>query len=575
MQPSPPSPAGAELRQALAVVRPELSRAAALSLLGGLLALSSSVYMLAVYDRVLNSRNTHTLLMLTVLVLAVYALMEVLDWARSQLLYAAGEAWGTRLRGRVFAAMFSVNLHRQGSTTAQPVQDLRTVSDFFSAPALAALLEAPVALVLLAIIFAIHPLLGWASAAAVLAQAALAAFTQRGTHAALDQAQRDAAKAQRLAQAALRHAQVLAPMGMLTAVQARWQLLQRDGLAGQAKALARHGGYQAASRGLQNLVGSGMLGLGAWLVLRNDLPGGAGLMIVASVLSGRMLAPLVQLITHWRSLGTVAQAWRRLGLLLTQVPERAPTLPLPPPRGQLSVENLYAVAPGAPSPLLKGLNFALQPGEVLAVVGPSGAGKTTLARVLTGVWPPASGRVRLDGCELSQLDKTRHGPHLGYLPQEVALFDGSLADNIARFGTPDAARVEAAARAVGLHALILGWPEGYDTPLGLDGMRLSGGIRQRVGLARALYGEPAFVVLDEPNASLDEAGDTALSQALRDLKARGASVVVMTHRANLLAVADKMLVLQDGQARAIGPRDEVLAQLRQGQTAQPAGGAVR
>jgi ATP-binding cassette subfamily C exporter for protease/lipase len=574
VQPSP-LPAGAELRQALAAVRPQLSRAAGLSLLGGLLALSSSVYMLAVYDRVLNSRNTRTLLMLTGLVMAVYALMEVLEWARSQLLHQASEAWADRLRPRVFGAMFSVNLHRQGSTTDQPMQDLRAVADCFNAPVLAALLEAPVALVLLAVLFAIHPLLGWASAAAALAQAALAGLTQRGTHAALTQVQRDAAAAQRLAHGALRHAQVMAAMGMLAPVQARWQALQRDWLARQAQAAARHGGYQAASRGLQNVVGSGMLGLGAWLVLRNDLEGGAGLMIVASVLSGRVLAPLVQVISHWRSLDAVLQAWRRLGQLLAQVPPRAPTLALPAPLGQLSVENLYAVAPGAPAPLLKGLNLTLQAGEVLAVVGPSGAGKTTLARVLTGVWPPASGRVRLDGSELSQLDKARHGPHLGYLPQEVALFDGTLADNIARFGAADAGRVEAAARAVGLHEAILAWPEGYDTPVGHDGMRLSGGIRQRVGLARALYGEPAFVVLDEPNASLDEAGDAALTQALRDLKARGASVVVMTHRANVLAVADKMLVLQDGQARAFGPRDEVLDQLRKAHSAQPLAGSAR
>jgi ATP-binding cassette subfamily C exporter for protease/lipase len=561
--PSTPAPAGAELRQALAAVQPQLTRATGLSLLGGLLALSSSVYMLAVYDRVLNSRNARTLLMLTVMVVAVYALMEVLDWARSQLLHQAGQAWGDRLRTRVFDAMFSVNLHRQGNTTAQPVQDLRTVADFFSTPVLAAVLEAPVAAVLLAVIFAIHPLLGWASAAAALAQVAMAGLTQRGTQAALARAQHEAGAAQRLAQSALRHAQVMAAMGMLAPVQARWQAQQRQWLAHQAQASARHGAYQAASRGLQNLVSSGMLGLAAWLVLRNELEGGAGLMVVASVLSGRVLAPLVQVIAHWRSLDAVAQAWQRLGQLLTQVAPRAPTLALPPPRGQLSVENLYAVAPGAPAPLLKGLSLSLQAGEVLAVVGPSGAGKTTLARVLTGVWLPASGRVRLDGSELSQLDKARHGPHLGYLPQEVALFGGTLSDNIARFGAADPDRVEAAARAVGLHETILAWPEGYDTPLGPEGMWLSGGIRQRVGLARALYGAPTFVVLDEPNASLDEAGDAALSRALRDLKARGATVVVITHRTSILAVADKMLVLQDGQARAFGPRDDVLAQLRQ------------
>lgn len=565
------SPAGAELRLAVAGVQPLLARAVALSLLGGLLALSSSVYMLAVYDRVLGSHNTRTLLMLTVLVLAVYALMEVLDWARSQLLHAAGEAWGEGLRTRVFDAMFSVNLRRQGGTTVQPMQDLGTVSECFGAPVALALMEAPVAMVLLVVLFAINPLLGVASLVAAALQGALTLLTQHDTQAALTQAQREAFDAHRLAQRALRSAQVVAAMGMQAPIQQRWWVQQQGWLSRQAKATDSIVAHQAASRCLQNIAGSLMLGLGAWLVLRHELDGGAGLMIVASVLSGKVLAPLVQIIAHWRTLDAVSQALQRLGLLLAQVPVRAPTMPLPAPRGQLGVENLYAVAPGAPAPILKGLTLSLQPGEVLAVVGPSGSGKTTLARVLTGIWPAASGRVRLDGSDLAQLDKALQGPHLGYLPQGVELFDGTLADNIARFGTADPARVEAAAKAVGLHEAILALPQGYDSPVGSEGTALSGGIRQRIGLARALYGEPVFVVLDEPNSSLDEAGDAALSQAIRQRKQAGTSFVVMTHRSSVLAVADKLLVLQDGQARAFGPRDEVLAQLAKAQ----AGGNTR
>ena len=554
-------------------MQPLLRRAAALSVLASLLVLAPSVYMLAVYDRVVNSRNPHTLLMLTVLVLGVYAVMETLDWARSQLLHQAGEAWAARLRTRVFEAMFRVNLRRQASITAQPMSDLRAVADFFSAPVLTALLELPVSLVFLVILFAMHPWLGWAAITGALLQAGLTALNQRSTQATLLQAQREAGEAHRWAQSAFRCAQVIQALGMAAPIQSRWVAQQRSWLGWQAQASEVNGTYQAASRGVQNIVGSLLLGLGAWLVLRNELEGGAGWMIVASVLGGRVLAPLVQVIAQWRAVVAATQAWQRLGQLLTQLPARLPTMALPAPQGRLAVENLYAVAPGATAPILKGLSFALPPGEVLAVVGPSGAGKSTLARVLMGVWPPASGKVRLDGADLSNWDPAQLGPHLGYLPQGVALFDGTLADNIARFGEGDMAAVEAAARAVGLHEAITALPLGYASPVGRDGTALSGGMRQRVGLARALYGQPAFVVLDEPNASLDEAGDRALSQAIRQMKAQGTSFVVMTHRSSVLSVADQLLVLQEGQARAFGPRDEVLAQLAQAAAAPPKGPA--
>ncbi len=304
-----------------------------------------------------------------------------------------------------------------------------------------------------------------------------------------------------------------------------------------------------------------LLGLGAWLLLRNELNGGSAMMIIASVLGGRVLAPLVQIVTQWQGVVNVRDAWSRLDQLLSALPVRAPTMALPVPHGSLTVEALVAAAPGSQLPILRGVAFALNAGEVLAVVGPSASGKTTLARLLVGLWPAASGKVRLDGVDVFTWDKSELGPHLGYLPQGVELFDGTLAENIARFGTVEMHKVEAAARAVGLHETILALPQGYDSPVGREGAMLSGGQRQRVGLARALYGDPMFVVLDEPNSSLDEAGDAALASAILQLKARGTTLVIMTHRASVLAVADKMLVLQEGQTRAFGPRDEVLAAL--------------
>jgi ATP-binding cassette subfamily C exporter for protease/lipase len=307
--------------------------------------------------------------------------------------------------------------------------------------------------------------------------------------------------------------------------------------------------------------------------LRGHLQDSGGLMIVASILGGRVLAPLGTLVTQWRSIAAAREAWQRLAGLLAAIPAPVHAMPLPTPRGRFSAENLVVAVPGTSEAVLKGVSFALAPGEALAVVGPSASGKTTLARTLAGLWPSAGGKARLDGADVFAWDKSELGPHVGYLPQGVELFEGSVAENIARFGS-DRSAVEEAARRVGLHEFILSLPEGYDTQVGLDGLSLSGGYRQRVGLARALYGDPVFVVLDEPDASLDEAGDRALAQTIAAAKARGTTFVVITHRRNVLRVCDKLLVLADGKVQALGPRDQVLAALARGlqqaQSARPA-----
>src|SRR6185369_7242931 len=334
----------------------------------------------------------------------------------------------------------------------------------------------------------------------------------------------------------------------------------------QAFASDKAGGYQAITRFLQTTMGSLIMGLAAWLLLQNDLRGGAGMMIVASILGGRMLAPLVQIVTQWRSVVSVRDSWSRLNQLLSTVPAAAKAMPLPQPKGLVHAEGLVTAAPGSSAPILKGVAFALKPGEVLAVVGPSASGKTTLARTLVGLWPSAGGKVRLDGADVYAWDKVELGPSIGYLPQDVELFDGTIAENIARFGDPEPAKVHAAAQAVGLHEFILDLPQGYDSPVGREGAMLSGGQRQRVGLARAIYGDPVFVVLDEPNSSLDEAGDAALAAAISGLKARGTTFVVMTHRTSILPVVDKMLVLREGQVQALGTREEVLVALSKATT---------
>lgn len=550
-----------ELQLALGELTPYFKRAAGLSVVASLLVLAPSAYMLEVYDRVVNSRSHMTLAMLTLLVLAVFVVMEVLEWARGQLLHEASHALDHRLSSRVFDAIFEANLRKIGGGTVQPMNDFRTIRDFFSNPVLVAVMETPVSFVFLILIFAMSPVLGWTAVAAAILQTLIAWLNQRNTQPPLQEANLSAFAAQQYADGTLRNAQVIESMGMLRDIHRRWMEKQREFLRLQATASDAGGVFQAAGKFLQNVTSSALLGLGAWLMLRNELNGGASMMIIASVLGGRVLAPLVQMVSQWQAVVGARDAWARLEQLLAAVPVRAPSMELPAPTGVLKVESLVAVPPGSQTPILHGVSFALNPGQVLAIIGPSASGKTTLARLLVGLWPSSSGKVRLDGVDVFTWSKSELGPFVGYLPQGVELFDGTLAENIARFGPVDMVKVEAAARALGLHDAILALPKGYESPVGRDGAMLSGGQRQRVGLARAIYGDPVFVVLDEPNSSLDEQGDAALASAIALLKSRGTTFVVMTHRTSVLAVTDMMLLLQDGQARAFGTRDEVLAAL--------------
>ncbi len=552
-----------ELAQALAASLRDLRRAAVFSLAGALLVLAPSAYMLEVYERVLNSRSAGTLLMLTLLVAGAIAVMSQLEWARLQVLQHAAVAFDRRIGERVFGAMFDAALARTPAGTPQAMVDLQALRDFLTSPALLAALEAPAALVLLAVLAAIHPLLAWACLGGALLQTLLAWCNDAATRPPLQAANGAATISRQEMTDAVRAAQVVQGLGMQAALRSRWLARQRDLLALQCAASDRGGVLHALGKFAQVTMGSVLIGLGAWLLMRGELPASAGLVVAASILGARAAAPLLVLLLHWRSVVQARTAWSRLSALLEAAPPRTPGLNLPRPAGALRAEQVVAAPPGAPAPVLRGISFELQPGELLVVIGPSGAGKSVLARVLAGAWPCTAGAVRLDQAEVFRWDKSSLGPHLGYLAQDVQLFEGTVADNIARFGVPEPARLHAAAHAAGLHGFIAALEQGYDTALGADGAPLSGGQRQRVALARALYGEPAFVVLDEPDASLDEAGDAALLAALQALKARGATAVVVTHRAGLLRCADKLLVLRQGQVQAFGPRDEVLRALGQ------------
>jgi len=565
-----PTPSPSELRTALTALKPYFQRAGAFSLLASLLVLAPSAYMLEVYDRVVNSRNHFTLLMLTLAVLGAYALMEMLEWARSEIMRAAGSQLDGQLRERIFDAIFAARLQRGGGASTQPLSDLRLVCDFLFSPALLALMEAPIALVMMVLLFLISPVLGWSAVVFALLQVSVAWCNERRTKPPLMAANRSSMAAQQYADSSLRNAEVIESMGMLRDLQRRWLGKQRDFLGLQAQASESAGGFQALGKLLQNTLGSLLLGLGCWLLLHNQLNGGGGMMMIASILGGRMLAPLVQAVAQWQGVVNVRDAWGRLEQLLQAVPVRAQSMALPAPRGRLQVEQLVAGAPGTQAPIMRGIALSLNPGDVLAVIGPSASGKTTLARLLVGLWPAMSGKVRLDDADIHSWNKQELGPHLGYLPQGVELFDGTVAENIARFGPVQPAQVEAAARAVGMHEFIAALPGGYDSPIGDGGARLSGGQRQRLALARALYGQPVLVVLDEPNSSLDEEGNAALARAIAGASAQGTTFVVITHLGSVLNAANKLLVLRDGRQQAFGPRAEVLTALTQAARQAPA-----
>ena len=550
-----------ELRLALLAFRPIWLWAVGISAVVGLLGFTSTVYMLEVYDRVVNSRSVTTLMMITLVAFGAFAVMEVLEKIRSQMLWSLGVQFELKMSSRIYEAMFDGLLKRQMGNALLVQNDFRTVREFFNNPALSAMFEVPVAMLSVVLIFLINPLLGWAALFGAVMQTFVAWMLQSVSRKPLLEAQRRSQEAQTYAEASLRNTQVMESMGMMPAVMAQWQKKQTAFLSFQARASEAAGNLNAVSRLLQQLMGSVLLGLGAWLLLDNSLHGGSTMMIISSVLAGRLLSPLTQVVQQWGALVSVSAAWARLETLLQQVPARPDNMKLPAPKGELIVEALTATAPGQTQPILRGVQFGLPPGCVLGVVGPSASGKTSLARLLMGIWHPLAGKVRLDGADVHIWNKEELGPHVGYLPQGVELIEGTLAENIARFGGLDMPRIEEAARLVGLHEFILSLPQGYETPVGRDGGLLSGGQRQRVALARALYGNPVFVVLDEPNSSLDEAGDAALLQAIQALKSRGTTFVVITHRTSVLSVTDRLLVLRDGTQQLYGPTAEVLQKL--------------
>jgi ATP-binding cassette subfamily C exporter for protease/lipase len=524
-----------------------------------MLMLVPSIYMLQVYDRVLMSRNETTLLMLTLIVIGLYMLMGLLELARSRVLVRVSAKLDTKLNSRIFTAAFEHKLRLGKGNPGQSLSDLTNVRQFLTGNGLFAFFDAPWTPIFLVVIFLFHPLLGLLALIGAIILFSLAWATEAVTRKPMAEANNLAVASGSFANNNLRNAEVIEAMGMLGNLISRWYERQEKFLRLQGLASERASVISSITKFARISLQSLILGSGALLAIDGTIT--PGTMIAASILMGRALAPVEMAIGTWKQLISARAAYHRLDQMLADFPARQPGMSLPVPQGKVSVENLIATPPSSQHVILKGVNLQINAGEVVGVIGPSASGKSTLARLLVGVWPAASGKVRLDGADVYSWNKEELGPHIGYLPQDIELFDGTIAENIARFGDVDPESVVEAARLAGVHEIILRFPKGYDTPIGEAGSALSGGQRQRIALARALYGNPVLIVLDEPNSNLDEAGEGALVQAVRELKQRGKTVVLITHRTSILAVVDKLMVLADGSLQMYGFRDEVLKAL--------------
>ncbi|HNZ91199.1 MAG TPA: type I secretion system permease/ATPase [Acidovorax sp.] len=555
-----------ELTRALWVFRREFLVVGVFSMVANVLMLSPTLYMLQIFDRVMSSRSELTLLAMSLITLFLFCVMAFAEWMRSRVLVRAGVRLDALLGTRVFNASFEANLAPSGVSPARAFGDLIQIRQFLTGNGILAFFDTPWTPVYMAVLFILHPMLGFMALFFAAVQGALAWFGHRTTVVPAEEASKAGSEATAYLQGKLRNAEVLEPMGMVHNLRPHWARRhdQAQQLQGRAQALTHR--ITAWSKFIRYAQQSLALGAGALLVIDGQLsPGG---MIAANVLMSRALAPIDMLVGAWRGFIGARGAFGRLEALLGAHPERDLALSRVAPQGALTLRGVVAVAPGRAEPILKGVSVAVSPGTVTVVLGPSGSGKSTLARCMVGIWPGVSGEVLLDGLPIAGWDRNELGPYLGYLPQDIELFEGSIAENIARFGEVSSEQVIAAARSAGLHEMILRFPKGYDTPIGEAGNLLSGGQRQRIGLARAVYGDPVLVVLDEPNANLDDVGEAALVRTVQELKAKGRTVFLITHRPGIVAVADRLLILRNGMVQADGPRDEVLAALRAAQAAQ-------
>ena len=551
-------PAQTLLARALAACRSQLVAVGVFSGVVNILQLTVSLYMMQVFDRVLSTRSIDTLVYLTLIALVALGVMALLEAARSRIMQRIGAWMEEKVAPEGFARAVESQL-RGRPYRMEALRDLAVARGFIASPGALSLYDVPWVPVYLLVIFALHPLLGAIAAVGALLLFGLTVLSEVSTSKLLREANTGAMVSQRRAESIVRNAEVIDSMGMLPAVMARWRIGVAEMTAPMNRAMDRAAPLLAVTKFTRLAVQVAILGLGAYLVLGQQMTAGAS--IAASIIMGRALAPVEQLIGGWKQLVQARQSWKRLQAFLTLPRLRPPGIPLPEPRGRLAVERVTFGFPGSGVAVIKGITFGLEPGESLAIIGPSAAGKTTLIRLLTGTLQCNSGAVRLDGADVYTWQREDFGRHVGYLPQDVELFDGTVLENISRMAEAPAEAVFEAAKLAGAHEMILRLPKGYETEIGEGGQHLSGGQRQQIGLARAMFGNPKLVVLDEPNSNLDGDSEAALLGALQELRNRGTTVVLVSHRPVLVQGVEKVLLMRDGAVEMFGPRAEVLKKI--------------
>lgn len=561
MTTAPTGPGLEELREARAQSRWLYWAVGIFSFFVNLLMLTGPLYMLNVYDRVLGSRSFETLIALSVLVAFMYGMMGILDYTRGRIMARVGARFQAALDGRVFdAAIRATTRTRALKEAATGLRDLEAVQRLITSPVLMSFFDLPWSPIFFAGIFLFHPMLGILALAGGTLLITFAFINQRVTKKPLAQANSATFQAEQMGTQIRNEAEMVQALGMRKSTFTRWKAARDRSLAETIAAADGSGTFSALIKAFRLFLQSAMLGLGAYLVLINELTPGA--MIAGSILLGRALAPVEMLVNQWASVQRAREGWQNLAVLLTEIRPEEERTELPKPRAILDANQVTIIPPGEQQASLRMISFRVEPGQAVGVIGPSGAGKSTLAKALTGVWHPAGGKIRLDGAALDQYDPQALGSHIGYLPQRVQVFDGTIKDNIARMSPqPDDAAVVAAAKAAAAHEMILGFPDGYETRVSAAGGRLSGGQLQRIGLARALYGDPVVLVLDEPNSNLDNEGNLALNSAIKAFKSAGKIVLIMAHRPAAIQECDMLLVLEGGMRRSYGPKDEVLKEL--------------
>ena len=543
------------------------------------LMLVPTFYMLQVYGRVVTSGSISTLVMLTIIMTVLMVTMGALELVRSRIMVRVSSKLDILLSRDLYRASFKRALDSGGmDSSAQALNDLTGLRQFMTGNGLFAFFDAPWLPIYIAVMFMFHPWYGWMAIVCAIILVIFAILNEKMTGSTLAAANKENIAASLYTNKNLRNAEVIESMGMLNTLIDRWAQRQKKVLTLQSIASDKGGLMSNISKTFRMLVQSLILGLGAYLAVNHEING--GLVIAGTVLLGRALAPLDLIIGSWKGFISARSQYARLNEILDKQQSEPERMSLPAPEGHVLVENLIVSAPGGKTPIIKGISFSVPAGQVVGIIGPSASGKSTLARALMGIWAPQHGVVRLDGADIANWDKDELGPHVGYLPQDIELFEGSISENIARFSTVDPESVIRAARVAGVHEMILLLPEGYDTVIGSDGVNLSGGQRQRIGLARAIYGAPRLIILDEPNSNLDETGEQALAQAIMHMKASGSTIFVITHRTTILSQLDRLIVMSAGGISMYGPREQVMAELNaqhlaaQQKAAQVASGAA-